>query len=29
MPAFKNESNGTWYVMARYVIGNCETSLKS
>ena len=19
MPAFKNESNGTWYVMARYV----------
>ena len=29
MPVFKNEDNGTWYVMARYVIGNCETSTQS
>ena len=25
MPVFKNEDNGTWYVMARYV--NWKTSL--
>ena len=28
MPVFKNESNGTWYVMARYVNWKGERKLK-
>lgn len=29
MPVFKNESNGTWYVMARYVNWKGERKQKA